>query len=63
LAGSSSLDKITFKSTFSGMKKEITVFDCVGRPLRKLMTAKQTLSLVGDLCLPRGVYFIKTSFR
>jgi alpha-L-fucosidase 2 len=58
-----SMDKITLQSKFSGMKKEITVFDCIGRPLRKVVTDRQTISLTRDLSLPRGVYFIKTSVR
>jgi len=58
-----SLENITLQSSLSGMTKEITVFDFAGRPLRKLVTAKQTVSLTGDLGLPRGVYLIKTSAR
>lgn len=62
-SGCASMDKITFQSIFTGMKKEITIFDCAGRSLRKVVTARQTISLTRDFSLPRGVYFIKTSVK
>lgn len=56
-----SLDNITLQSNLWGMTKEITAFDCAGRALRKLVTAKQTVSITGDFGLPKGVHLIKTS--
>jgi lysophospholipase L1-like esterase len=56
-----SQDRIVFRSKLSGVDKEIIVYDCSGRPLRKLVTGKQTLFLSRDLGLPPGVYLIKTT--
>jgi alpha-L-fucosidase 2 len=57
----SSLERITIQSQLSGVAKEITVFDCAGRSLRKLVTNKRIVSLTREFSLSRGVYLIKTS--
>jgi hypothetical protein len=54
-------DKIVFQSNLSGMLKEIIAYDCSGRPLRKLVTRKQTVFLSKDFGLPAGMYIIKTT--
>jgi hypothetical protein len=56
-------DKIVFRSQFSGTVKEIIAYDCTGRPLRKLVTRKQTVFLSKDFGLPAGMYIIKTTVR
>lgn len=56
-----SAENITLESRLSGITKEITVFDCTGRVLRKLVTTNQAVSITRDFGLPRGVYIIKTS--
>jgi hypothetical protein len=54
-------DKIVFQSNLFGTVKEIVAYDCIGRPLRKLVTGKQTVFLSKDLDLPEGMYIIKTA--
>jgi hypothetical protein len=54
-------DKIVFQSNLSGALKEVIVYDCSGRPLRKLVTGKQAVSLGKDFGLPAGMYIIKTT--
>lgn len=54
-----SLDKIVFQPELSGISKAIVVYDCSGRPVRKLVTRKQTVSLKRDFGLAEGMFIVK----
>ena len=58
-----SLDKIDFPANLSGLVKEVAAYDCAGRLMRKIVTAKQSVSLSRDFGLPAGMYLIKTTGR
>jgi hypothetical protein len=56
-----SQDNIVLPFQLSGWAKEVAVYDFSGRAIRKITTAKQTISLKKDLGLPSGIYLVKTT--
>ena len=52
-------ERVVFPSAFSGKIKEITLYDCSGRLLQKIVTGKQTVDIRKDFGLPGGVHIIK----
>ncbi len=51
--------KITLPKPFSKFTKEVAVYNCSGRLLRKTIIKKNTIHLQKDFGLPFGIYFIK----
>jgi alpha-D-xyloside xylohydrolase len=52
-------ERISFPSQYSGLSKEVAVYDVSGRLLQKAVFKKQTVSLRKDLGLPAGTYIVK----
>jgi alpha-D-xyloside xylohydrolase len=52
-------ERIVLSSEFSGKVKEMALYDCSGRFLRKIVTRKQVVELRRDFGLPAGVYIVK----
>jgi alpha-D-xyloside xylohydrolase len=50
---------LTLPNAFSGKLKNIAVFDCSGKLLRKTEVKKNVVDLHKDLGLPMGVYIVK----
>ena len=55
-----SMDVLVFPPEFSGLAKELIVYDYSGRELRRFSTEKQTFLLSEDAKLSLGTYFIRT---
>ena len=50
---------VVFPNTFSGKVKNIAVYDCSGKLLRKTEVKKNVVDLHKDFGLPAGVYIVK----
>lgn len=55
------LGNIVFDPMFSGMSKEVTIYNCSGRLVGKRVTTAQTVLLTKEFDIPPGVYIIKKS--
>jgi hypothetical protein len=51
-------ERIVLSPEFSGRAKEIALYDCSGRLLKKLVTMKQSVYLKKDFGLAAGVYIV-----
>ncbi len=54
-------ERVVFPSAFSGKMKEIALYDCSGRLLKKIVTGKQTVDIRKYFALPSGVYIVKVN--
>jgi alpha-D-xyloside xylohydrolase len=52
------LERIVLPSEFSGRAKEITLYDCSGKLLKRLVTRKQVVSKRMDFGLSDGLYIV-----
>jgi hypothetical protein len=52
-------DRIAFPAAYTGVAKEVAVYDVSGRLLQKSVFKKQTVSLRKDFGLSSGVYIVK----
>jgi hypothetical protein len=53
------LGNIVFDPMFSGMSKEVTIYNSLGRLIGKRVTKAQTVILAKEFDIPPGVYIVK----
>jgi myo-inositol-hexaphosphate 3-phosphohydrolase len=54
-------DRIAFPAVYTGVAKEVAVYDVSGRLLQKSVFKKQAVSLRKDFGLSSGVYIVKVN--